>query len=114
MNVEIRTTSHFRKEAKKLLKKYPSFKNELIDLNKKLLTNPTFGTPLGNNYYKIRIAIKSKGKGKSGGAIIITNLIFTISSSRIYLITVYDKSKYTTISDIALKRLIKEMKESKK
>ena len=66
MNYRIFTTVNFEKEAKKLVKKYVSLKSELAELNKQLLANPFQGIPLGKNAYKIRLAVKSKGKGKSG------------------------------------------------
>lgn len=78
MSVEIIASHNFRKEAKRLLKKYPSLKGELQNLNALLAENPTSGTPLGHNCYKIRLAIKSKGKGKSGGAKVITHVVVSI------------------------------------
>lgn len=68
MSFEVVITSDFTKEAKSLIKKYKSLKNELSSLVSSLEENPTQGTSLGNDCYKIRIAIASKGKGKSGGA----------------------------------------------
>jgi mRNA-degrading endonuclease RelE of RelBE toxin-antitoxin system len=67
MNFEIITTPYFEREAKKLLKKYPSIKDDLAALGEELSKNPTLGTPLGNQIFKIRLSITSKGKGKSGG-----------------------------------------------
>jgi len=67
MNYNIIPTEKFLKEAKRLKRKYGSLRDELLEVNNKLGENPTLGTPLGNNTFKIRIAIKSKGKGKSGG-----------------------------------------------
>ena len=64
MNYSIIPIPKFKKEAKRLVKKYPSLKNELNELNSRLLLNPTLETPLGYNAFKIRIAIKSKGAGK--------------------------------------------------
>ena len=54
----------FEKQAKKLIKKYPSLKNELLELVRELKSNPSQGIPLGKNCFKIRIAISSKGKEK--------------------------------------------------
>lgn len=68
MKFKIETISPFRKEAKKLIKKYPSLKSELLELGNKLSIDPFQGSNLGNNCYKIRLAIESKAKGKSGGA----------------------------------------------
>ncbi len=72
MNFNVIPSNKFKKEAKRLIKKFPSIKKELADLGTTLTNEPETGTPLGNNTYKIRLAIKSKGKGKSGGARVIT------------------------------------------
>ncbi len=61
MSVEILVTSNFKKEAKKLLKKYPSLKGELAELILELETNPQLGTTIMENVYKLRLASKSKG-----------------------------------------------------
>jgi mRNA-degrading endonuclease RelE of RelBE toxin-antitoxin system len=65
----------FEKDLKKLAKKYNSLKLDLRALLNELKTNPNQGTSLGRNCYKIRLAITSKGKGKSGGARIITHIV---------------------------------------
>jgi mRNA-degrading endonuclease RelE of RelBE toxin-antitoxin system len=66
MKVTVRITRNFKTEVKPLLKKYPSLGEDLMQLQKELLLNPKLGTELGKNAYKIRLRIKSKGKGKSG------------------------------------------------
>jgi len=76
-------TSNFKKEVKKLSKKYKSLKNDLIEFISNLEENPQAGVPLGKDCYKIRMAIKSKGKGKSGGSRVITCV--KIVSTTIYL-----------------------------
>ena len=63
MNFSVHTIPKFEKEIKRLSKKYPSLKAEYIDLVLTLKTDPAQGIPLGNNYYKIRLCIASKGKG---------------------------------------------------
>ena len=95
----------FKKEARRLIKKYPSLKQELFNLNTLLTSNPTAGSSLGNNCYKIRIAIKSKGKGKSGGARVITYII--TENKEVYLLTIYDKAELETIDDNILRKIIK-------
>ena len=67
MSFNIIPTPPFEKELKQLVKKYPSIKSDIISLVKELQKEPRIGTPLGSNCYKIRMAITSKGKGKSGG-----------------------------------------------
>lgn len=94
----------FIKNAKRLIKKYPSLKNEIVELITSLEINPTQGTDLGNNCYKIRLAIKSKNTGKSGGARIISFVKFT--DTKVILLTIYDKSDKNTITDKELINLI--------
>ena|ERR1051326_6931893 len=108
MSYNIIPTQKFIKEAKRLIRKYPSLKSELVELNKTLSDNPTIGTSLGNNAYKIRIAIKSKGKGKSGGARVITYLV--TENKEVYLLTIYDKADLGMIDDNTLKRIINSLK----
>jgi len=110
MNYNVIPTEKFKKQSKKLVRKYPSLKTELLTLSNILSKNPRYGTDLGNNTYKIRIAIKSKGKGKSGGARIIS---FVVSKdNEIYLLTIYDKSEIDNISDGQIKEIIKEIPSS--
>ena len=55
---------------------------------------------LSGGFRKIRMAIKSKGKGKSGGARVITfNYIVDTECQRIVLVKMYDKSEISNISD---------------
>lgn len=65
MSYRIISLSYFDKQAKRLVRKYPSLKQELITLIGQLQSNPAQGTSIGNSCYKIRVAIASKGKGKS-------------------------------------------------
>lgn len=105
MSYKVNTTATFRKEAKKLVKKYPSLKNELAELGKNLASDPTQGTSLGNNCYKIRLSIASKGKGKSGGGRVITH--FYVAQQTVYLLSIFDKSEQETISVSEIKELLK-------
>lgn len=73
MSYSVVTIPPFDRQLKRLVKKYPSLKNEIAELGKLLIEDPASGTPLGNDCYKIRLAIASKGKGKSGGARVITH-----------------------------------------
>jgi mRNA-degrading endonuclease RelE of RelBE toxin-antitoxin system len=79
----------FERNAKPLLKKYPSLRDELFELGEQLAQNPMQGTPLGKSCYKIRLAIKSKGKGKSGGARVVTYVV--TENNEVILLTIYDK-----------------------
>jgi mRNA-degrading endonuclease RelE of RelBE toxin-antitoxin system len=86
MSFSIVTTPPFEKELKQLAKKYPSVKNDIIDLAAKLLKEPKMGIALGNDCYKIRKVITSKGKGKSGGARVIT--FVQIIETTIFLLSI--------------------------
>src|SRR5437879_2961708 len=107
MNYSVKTIEAFEKQAKRLIKKYPSLKSELLSLIQSLKKNPEQGTSLGNHCYKIRLAIASKGKGKSGGARIITHIV--ISKTTVYLLTIYDKSEKSDLSNKELAELLKEI-----
>ena len=100
----------FKKEAKRLIRKYPSLKAELIELQNELSANPKTGTPLGNNAYKIRLAVKSKSKGKSGGARVITYIV--TENKEVYLLTIYDKAEFDTITNKALEKIIAIIKDN--
>jgi mRNA-degrading endonuclease RelE of RelBE toxin-antitoxin system len=106
MSYKIVPTLDFLKRIKKLSKKYPSFKSDLANLKDSLLENPLQGDGLGNDCYKVRMAIESKNKGKSGGARVITCI--KIVDETIFLMSIYDKGEQSTISDKALNGLLKE------
>ena len=72
-------------------------------------SNPTIGTSLGNNVYKIRVAIKSKGTGKSGGARVITYIV--TENKEIYLLTIYGKAELETINDKSLRKIIQGIRD---
>ena len=109
MSYKIIPIDKFKKEAKRLAKKYPSLKSELIDLEKLLVSNPEAGTPLGNNTFKIRIAISSKGKGKSGGGRVIT---YHLSANKeVYLLLIYDKSEIANVDDRMLRQIVSSLKQ---
>jgi mRNA-degrading endonuclease RelE of RelBE toxin-antitoxin system len=69
--------------------------------------NPKIGNEILQNCYKIRMAITSKGKGKSGGARVITYIY--IQEETVYLLSIYDKSEHTTISDAVIRELISSL-----
>ena len=108
MNYNVIPVEKFKKAAKRLIKKYPSLKKELSELTSLLQSNPTAGTSLGNSTFKIRIAIKSKGVGKSGGARVITYVV--TENKEIYLLTIYDKADLDSIDDTTLRKAIKSIK----
>ncbi|WP_028296678.1 type II toxin-antitoxin system RelE/ParE family toxin [Olivibacter sitiensis] len=107
MSYSVITIKSFDRQVKRLIKKYPSLKAELVNLVLLLKENAEYGVSLGNNCFKIRIAITSKGKGKSGGARIITN--FYVQESTVILLTIYDKSEQGNISEKQILDLLSQI-----
>lgn len=106
MSFKIIASDNFKKEAKRLTKKYRSLKTELKVLGQELSKEPTIGIPLGNEVYKIRLAISSKGKGKSGGARIITYL--QLNDETVLLLSIYDKGEKDTISNQEIQKILNQ------
>lgn len=104
MNFDVVATRPFERKLKRLAKKYNSILTDLIPLIDNLSQNPTLGKSLGKDCYKIRIAISSKTKGKSGGARLITYV--RITKNTVFLMDIYDKSEQANISDKELQWLI--------
>ncbi len=116
MKVTVRITNNFKTELKPLLKKYHSLPKDLLRLETELIENPKLGSPLGKDAFKIRLKIASKGKGKSGGARVITlveSAVIGITEQTspqeitVNLLSIYDKSDMANISDKELKDLLK-------
>lgn len=107
MSFSVIPSEKFKKEVKRLFKKYPSLKEELAELNDTLTDKPETGTALGNDTYKIRLSIKSKGKGKSGGGRVITYVVK--NNKEVYLLTIYDKSEFESVDDKTLKNILQSL-----
>jgi mRNA-degrading endonuclease RelE of RelBE toxin-antitoxin system len=106
MSYNIELSDNFKREAKKLTKKYPSLKTELAELFALLEENPTLGTPLGNNIYKIRLAVASKNKGKSGGARVLS--FVKVTKTAVLLFSIYSKGEVDNLADSQIQQLIKD------
>jgi mRNA-degrading endonuclease RelE of RelBE toxin-antitoxin system len=104
MSFNVKSIPVFERQTKRLVKKFPSLKKEIQELIKELKEVPEKGIPIGQNCYKIRFAITSKGKGKSGGARVITHMIF--KDNTVYLLSIYDKSEIANITDKEILELI--------
>jgi mRNA-degrading endonuclease RelE of RelBE toxin-antitoxin system len=114
MNVKINVTHAFKRQAKPLLKKYVSLAQELQALEQELLNNPKTGTLVRENIYKIRLAVSSKGKGKSGGLRVITYLEIDVEIEEekytiVNLIAIYDKSEVADLPDSYIGQLIDDL-----
>lgn len=110
MNYEIVLTKSFLKSLKGLAKRYRSIKQDISNFSKSLEKNPFQGVELSPGIRKIRMAITSKGRGKSGGARVITlTTIVTEEKGKIILIEIYDKSDQESIDLSVIHRLITEL-----
>lgn len=79
-------------------------------MEKDIINNPFLGDDLGSSIRKVRMAIASKGKGKSGGARILTlNLLLDTESMEITLLTIYDKGEISNVKDDFIKYLISNL-----
>lgn len=106
MSYSVYPTPDFKKIFKKLAKKYPSLKTDLQELIQRLKEQPDSGINLGQGIHKIRMTITSKGKGKSGGARVITYLIS--EDNEVFLVYIYDKSQLENITKEQIIELLKK------
>ncbi|MEM1326037.1 MAG: hypothetical protein AAGI23_08795 [Bacteroidota bacterium] len=117
MNCNITYTKEFVKDVKKLYKKYRSLKDDLDRLEKELSQNPYAGIRISDNFYKLRLAIKSKGKGKSGGGRVIYHIELEVVENEdqfeITLLKLYDKSAQENVSAKEIEGMLDRHNEEK-
>ena len=106
MSYKVIVASEFAREAKRISKKHIGVKADIAKLIANLTVNPTIGTKLGHDFYKIRMPISGTNKGKSGGARVITYVI--INQETIILTEIYLKSEHSSV-DITV--LIERLKD---
>ena len=105
--MKIETTVWFDKQVKLLAKKYKSMLIDYSNMLESLEENPTQGIPLGRNAFKIDWAITSKGRGKRGGAQVITYV--RVNQNTIYLVDMYDKSELKNLREEDWNAFIEEI-----
>ena len=110
MSYKIETFKAFNREFKRLYKKYPSLKQDLAKLGEDLAINPFIGVDLGHGLRKIRMAIGSKGRGKSGGA----RVIFTcrIRKDTLHFLFIYDKRDMDNVEDDFIREVLSRLSNS--
>ena len=109
-NNTVSVSDDFAKEAKRLAKKYPSFKQDYKDFLESIKNNPLQGDEITKNIRKIRMAIKAKGKGKSGGARVITfNVLTDMENGQVVFLLLYDKEDASTVKVNVVKQLVQDM-----
>ena len=111
MKVSFDYLDEFERGAKALRKKYASFESDYNAFLDELEKNPFSGEPLGKHTYKNRMAIASKGKGKSGGARVLTYNVQKVSEDEVLvtLMTIYDKSDIENVSDAYIRSLVAQI-----
>lgn len=97
----------FERQLKRLAKKYPSLRQEYRELYTSLENEPIQGIFLGKNCYKIRLAIASKGRGKSGGGRVITCV--QVVDDVVYLLAIFDKADQEDLADGELDEILKAL-----
>ena len=109
MKYRIKTSDSFDKEVKRLSKRYRSIGQDVYDLYAEILANPTLGTDLGRGLRKIRMRITSKGRGKSGGARVISfTVIVSVGETEVNLLYIYDKAEREDITSAEIEALLKQ------
>ena len=116
MTVSFDYLPEFERRARQLAKKYKSFEQDYASFLDELERNPFGGTPLGHHTYKHRMSIASKGKGKSGGARVITYNVQQQSRGEVLitLMAVYDKGEIDNVSDAYLRNLVQMIEKNDK
>lgn len=112
MTVQVFTSDEFVRRAKRYAKKFKSFTADFSTFLSLIKENPYQGIDLGGGKRKIKLNVASKNKGKSGGFRVITyNVVENVNEATIdvYLITVYDKSEYSSVSDSYINQIIEEL-----
>lgn len=110
MNFDIIPTPDFERSFKTLAKRHRSLKNDMLDFSRSLQENPFQGVELSPGIRKIRMAITSKGRGKSGGARVITyTVIATEMEGRVYLMKIYDKSDFSSVDLSIMKDIVRKL-----
>lgn len=110
--IKVLTIPEFDKSFKRLSRKFHSLKEEYQEFIEKTEIENVQGRSLGNGFYKARLSVKSKGKGKRGGLRIISHreVIYKMEETVIALIAIYDKNETSSIDRKYLESLIKKYK----
>ncbi len=110
MTYDIIPTREFEEALKALAKRNKAMKEDIACFIASLRENPMQGDELCPGIRKIRLAIKSKGRGKSGGARVITyTVLVTEETGQVFLLDIYDKSDYSTVDVAVLQKIVNEI-----
>ena len=109
-NITVSVTEDFAKEAKRLSKKYPSFKQDYKDFLESIKENPLQGDEITKDIRKIRMAIKSKEKESRVVQRVITfNILTDVKNGRVVFLLIYDKEDASTVKVEVVKQIVRDM-----
>lgn len=113
MKVDVVLGEEFKRQFRRLAKKYQSLSDDFITFKKEIEDDPFQGSDLGSGTRKVRMAIASKGKGKSGGARVVTLNIAQkgVDCLEVTLLTIYDKGEISSVSSKYIKWLVAQIKD---
>ena len=106
--MRVRMSEDFKVAYKRLKKRHRSLEADFERLLLSLLNNSNQGVELTDGARKIRMAITSKRRGRSGGARVIIRA--KIVEDELQLLYIYDKADYENISEVFLKDILQRMK----
>lgn len=110
MNFKIQTTSYFDAEAKRFGKRYRSFVDDLKSFRDSITEDPFQGTEIMPGIRKVRMSIETKGRGKSGGARVITfTYLVSEESGNVILLLLYDKADASSVKSNVVKKIVKDL-----
>ena len=103
MSLEFIPSDYFATELKRLAKRYRGLADDYEAFLNSL-------KEIAPNIRKIRMPITAKGRGKSGGARVITyNAIVAEQEGRIYLLLIYDKADASSVKMNVVKQIAKDL-----
>ena len=105
--MKVKISEEFRSAYKRVKKRHKSLEADFERLLASLLEDPLQGVELEGGARKVRLAITSKGRGKSGGARVIIRVRFI--ADELQLLYIYDKADFENISDSYLRDVMKRM-----
>ena len=108
MNFNIICTDAFSSELKNLVKEDPSFSNDFSLLLDRLEENPDTGTPLGNQFFKTKLAFRSMGRQSREKPNI--EVYFCIKQNNVYLIALHNRNVPGVFPEKDMHDLLKSIK----
>ena len=106
LGVTIEETETFTKAIKQLQKRFKNIETDCEEFVQSIQTTENLGINLGNGVFKVRIANSDKKSGKSSGYRLISYL--KLIDNKLYLMYIYDKSDFETVSEKQIDDLIKK------